>query len=577
MFHLKSLRHRVLLLFAILAVGPLLALGVLDDVHARRAVERIIVARTEASARRAADLIVDRYALVESDALLLSDNAETQGLFAVLPGGDSTRIAAARASADTFVHTVWSRNGSSYRSLEVRDARGTVLFQQMAGIDSTAYGTEDTLPTVVRPIVHADSRARLGNVALHPRASTLLPAQLSGLGFGQSGYLLVIDSSAHLVLYDSRGPGRNASVEKALGPAAVAGVAGARDGGRVVRYSERDSARIASAELVDGLGWTVLSSAAIPEFTAGVTSTRIRDLALVIALAAGVAIAFTILVGRTTRSLEQLTLAAGAVGRGDLAPRLPQASEDEVGTLSRAFDQMLGRIRTMMREIEVSRQLAVLGEFSAQLSHEIRNPLTSLKLNLQGLARDVRRGNLPERAGVPLDTCLREVNRLDHVVRGVLELARPRSTALAACGVHTLLERVVGVHSARLEASGITVVREFGASRDTVTGDGEQLVGLFTNLVVNAIDAQPAGGRLLLCTRSDDAHLSVLVADDGPGAPVELADRIFRPFVSGKATGTGLGLPMALNTAREHGGSLELTGTPKGFAGAAFLVTLPLA
>lgn len=576
MFHLKSLRHRVLLLFAILAVGPLLALGLLDDIHARRAVERIIVARTDASARRAVELILDRYALVESDALLLSDNAETQGLFALLAGGDSTRIAAARVSADTFVRTVWAQTGNSYRSLELRDARGAVLLQQTAGNDFTAYGTEDTLPPVVRPIVHADSRERLGNVALHPRASTLLPAQLSGLGFGRSGYLLVIDSSAQRVLYDSRRPGLNVSVEEALGSAAAGGLSASRAGGDVVRYVERDSARLASAELIVGLGWTVLSSAAIPEFTAGVTNTRILDLALVIALATGVAVAFTVLVGRTTRSLEHLTLAAGAVGRGDLAPRLPPASEDEVGTLSRAFDQMLGRIRTMLREIEVGRQLAVLGEFSAQLSHEIRNPLTSLKLNLQGLARDVRRGNLPERAGAPLDTCLREVNRLDGVVRGVLELARPRSTVPVACSVHALLERVVGVHTAQLEASGITTVRELGASRDMVTGDAEQLVSLFTNLVVNAIDAQPGGGRLLLRTRSDGARIDVLVADDGPGAPVELADRIFRPFVSGKPTGTGLGLPMALNAAREHGGSLELAGTPEGYAGAAFRVTLPL-
>ena len=119
-------------------------------------------------------------------------------------------------------------------------------------------------------------------------------------------------------------------------------------------------------------------------------------------------------------------------------------------------------------------------------------------------------------------------------------------------------------------------MREFGASRDTVSCDGERLVSMFTNLIVNAIDAQPAGGRLLLRTRSDDTQMDILMADDGPGAPVALADRIFRPFVSGKPTGTGLGLPMALNAAREHGGSLELTDTPDGFSGAAFRVTLPL-
>src|ERR1044071_7901304 len=97
----------------------------------------------------------------------------------------------------------------------------------------------------------------------------------------------------------------------------------------------------------------------------------------------------------------------------------------------------------MMREIEVSRQLAVLGEFSAQLSHEIRNPLTSVKLNLQGLARDIRRGKLSQHASPPVETCLREVNRLDGVVRGVLELARPRELSPAPVSAHALLDRVV--------------------------------------------------------------------------------------------------------------------------------------
>lgn len=576
MLHLKSLRHRVLLLFAILAVGPLLALGMLDYIHARRAVERIIVSRTDASAKQAVELIAARYALVESDALLLSDNAETQDLFARIAAGDSTHIAAARASTDTFIRTVWEHAGSSYQSLEMRDARGSLVFRIAADSDVATAIKDDTLPPMVQPIMQADNRL-LGSVVLRPLGRAVLPAQLSGLAFGRSGYVLVTDSSAKRVLYDSRRPAHSASVIEVLGPIAAAELAAARGGGRVVQYGERDSARLATADVAEGPRWMVLSSAAISEFTDGLDGTRVLDLALVIAIAVGVAIAFTILIGRTTRSLEQLTVVAGAVGHGDLAPRLPVASDDEIGTLTSAFDHMLGRIRTMMREIEVSRQLAVLGEFSAQLSHEVRNPLTSLKLNLQGLSREVRRGSLPAEAGPPLDTCLREVNRLDGVVRGVLELARPRATVRAACSIHALLDRVVDVHAARLAASGIAVVRQLDAVRDVVSGDAEQLVGLFTNLMVNAIDAQPQGGRLMLRTRSNGTHMDVEVADDGPGPPAELADRIFRPFVSGKPTGTGLGLPMALNAARDHAGTLELISPLAGFVGATFRVTLPLA
>lgn len=598
--HLKSLRHRVLLLFAILAVGPLLALGLLDYVRARRTVERIIVSQTEASAKRAVEMILDRYALVESDAQLFGDNDQTHQLFRALAQGDSDRVRLALASVDTFETRFWVLANSAYRSIELRDQRGTVIVrlaadsQPAAAIgtgsaptprqahiqadsDRATLSAEAGLPPIEFPIALSGDARQVGRVVMHPRVATILPAQLRGLGIGAAGYLLVVDSSQRVV-YDSRAGTSSALVTDAIGPAAATQLISVRGGGSaMLRYATGDTARLASAEIVPGLGWTVLSTAAISDFSAGLASARVLDLAVVIAIAIGIALAFTILIGRTTRSLEELTLAAKAVGQGDLTPKLPPTSDDEVGTLAGAFNQMLGRVRTMMREIEVSRQLAVLGEFSAQLSHEIRNPLTSLKLNLQELARGVHRGTLPSQAGPPLEICLREVNRLDVVVHDVLELARPRSTERTACSVHAVLDRIVDMHASRLESAGISVVRELEAIRDVVQGDPEQLVGLFTNLIVNAIDAQPGGGQLLLRSRSNGTRLKVLVADAGHGVPGELADRIFRPFVTGKTTGTGLGLPMALNVARDHGGTIELASPPEGFTGAAFRVILPLA
>ena len=584
-FRLRLLRHRVLRLFAILALGPLLALGVLDYFNGRRAIERVIEAGTGEGARRAAALIRDRYAVIQSDAITLTDNAETQALFVALGTRDSGVIRAARAAADTFAQAMWTITNGSYRSIELRDSSDLLLLRLPAdsqSIDNSAQSdlprgglpqpTVDTgqvadqvLPPITFPVFHPGQVRPLGRLVVEPRTAAVIPAQLRTLPFGSTGYLVVVDSM-HRVLFDTRTGTTTAEMR----------------GANMIFRSARvgtigdDSARLGSAEMIPDVGWTVLSTAVVSEFTAGLERERLLALALVVLIAIGVAILFTVLVGRATRSLEELTTAAGAVGRGDFAPRLPIASDDEIGTLSSAFGHMLSRVSSMMREIEVSRQLAVLGEFSAQLSHEIRNPLTSLKLNLQGLFRDVQRGNLSMHAGPPLDTCLREVKRLDGVARDVLELARPRSTTRSDCDMHALLERTVEVHARRLEESGISVVRDFQATRFTVSGDPEQLVGLLTNLVVNAIDAQPDGGRLLICTQSNGTRLKLLVADDGPGVPAELGDRIFRPFVTAKLAGTGLGLPMALNVARDHGGSLELVHTPEGFAGATFRVTLPL-
>ena len=572
----KSLRYRVLLLFAVLAVGPLLALGVLDYVRARHAVERIVLEQTDQRAKRAAQLLLDRYALVESDAILLGDNAETQRLLAALPSGDAARIAAARIQVDTFVKTIWANARHAYRSIELRDERGAVLLRMAADSPSTGDVRDAGLPPFERPIVPSAGGKTTGTVVLEPLGPTMLPSSLGALSFGRSGYLLIVDSAARHVVYDSREPaaGMSATSVSVLLAERITALGTAQSAS--LQYMEHDSVRIASVERVAGAGWTVLSAAALPEFTSGLADARLRDLALVVAIAIAAALVFIVLMGRVTRPLEELTRAAGAVGQGDLSPQLPAASDDEVGTLSGAFDHMLQRVRSMMLEIEVSRQLAVLGEFSAQLSHEIRNPLTSLKLNLQGLARDVRRRSLPERASLPLETCLREVNRLDHVVRGVLELAKPRSTERQSCNIHPLVKRVLDLHAAQLKENDIFVIRELFADRDAVCGDEEQLVSLVTNLVINAIEAQPNGGHLLVRTRVDGANLEVMLADDGAGVSAEIAGRIFRPFVSDKPSGTGLGLAMALNVARDHGGALSLTLAPDGYSGACFLVKLPL-
>jgi signal transduction histidine kinase len=184
---------------------------------------------------------------------------------------------------------------------------------------------------------------------------------------------------------------------------------------------------------------------------------------------------------------------------------------------------------------------------------------------------------MPESASQPLDTCLREVHRLDNVVRGVLELARPREGSRAPIAVHALLDHVVELHASRLAAHEIVVTRELGADRDIVDGAETQLVGMFTNLIVNAIDTQPHRGAIHLRTSRTDSRIEIVIADDGPGVPSRLAEDIFRPFVTGRATGTGLGLPMALAVVGDHGGTLDLIATPGPLKGAAFRVTLPLA
>jgi signal transduction histidine kinase len=242
---------------------------------------------------------------------------------------------------------------------------------------------------------------------------------------------------------------------------------------------------------------------------------------------------------------------------------------------------MTKRVSSMMREIEMSRQLAVLGEFAAQLSHEVRNPLTSLKLDLQGLQRQVRSGALPASAEAPVASSLREVNRLDTVVRGVLELARQSSSGHRAYFLDEVIDHSVTALRAQLEQRRVVVERQANRESTQLVGDPELLSGMFMNLLINAAEAQPDGGRVGVSAvrrRGDDGGewIDVTIVDDGPGVAADKRHDVFRPFYTSRHDGTGLGLALALRTARDHGGHIACDAAADGFRGAAFIVSLPI-
>ena len=249
---------------------------------------------------------------------------------------------------------------------------------------------------------------------------------------------------------------------------------------------------------------------------------------------------------------------------------------DEVGRLSTAFGVMVGKVRDTLAEIHASRQMAVLGEFAAHLSHEVRNPLTSIKLNLQKLDREQRDGRLPVTAGVPLDLALREVARLDRVVHGVLDLARARPSNRQPASLHAVIAEALEAIGAEAEARGIRLERQLTATVDRVAIDIEGVRGAIVNLVLNAIQASSRGGRIRVMTSSTSEAIRVAVADEGPGVAEAARTRIFEPFFSGRDGGTGLGLPMARRVIEDNEGTLTLTTTAPAGAGAEFVVTLPI-
>jgi signal transduction histidine kinase len=304
----------------------------------------------------------------------------------------------------------------------------------------------------------------------------------------------------------------------------------------------------------------------------------------VLALALITFVAFSLILKRVTLSIEDLTKAAEQVGAGELRPWLPPPGRDEVGRLTMAFSRMTDRLRTTLELADRNGRLAVMGQLSSYLAHEIRNPLSAVKMNLQRLQRWQSKGQISERFAEPIQVSLAEVDRLSDTVSNVLELGGAQSHPAELMSLHGLVTECGTLLENQFERVGVDLHLQLEAQGDSIVGRPGQLKGAIINLMLNALDAQPEGGSLRIRSAlvphgaSDGGpviRLSFL--DDGPGVPPELRDRILEPFFTTKQLGSGIGLAVASRTVRASGGDLVLEQPTSLRQGAEFVVTLPLA
>ena len=230
----------------------------------------------------------------------------------------------------------------------------------------------------------------------------------------------------------------------------------------------------------------------------------------------------------------------------------------------------------MTPDRERKRRLETYGALAAALAHEIRNPLSTMSVNLQLLAEDYARPRTPleERTLKRANRLLGEVRRLEQVVHDFLSLARGyevrSETVDLDHALHDLL-RFVEPENARL---GIRARLQTDPSARFVSADPALLRTALMNLVLNAQQAmQPGGGELLVETRGREDGVEIRITDTGPGIPRDQQERVFRPWYSTKPGGTGLGLPTTQRILEEMGGDLRLVSDPG--RGTRFTLRLP--
>jgi two-component system, NtrC family, sensor kinase len=293
-----------------------------------------------------------------------------------------------------------------------------------------------------------------------------------------------------------------------------------------------------------------------------------------IALAVGVGAA--LISRRLLAPIERLTEGVKAVAAGDLSRKVEVQRSDEIGLLAREFNAMaasLGRQRTELRRAE---RLAAVGRISAQITHEIRNPLNAIGLNTELLAEEI--AALPEPKGeaqAMVAAISREVDRLNGVAEHYLRFARPPRPAREQQDLSELLGGLLDFLAPELASAGVAVERELPPDLPAVRGDEAQLRGAFLNLLRNAREAMPGGGRVSVRTRPIEGVVEVRIGDTGGGIPPGDLTRIFEPFYSTKERGTGLGLSFTQQVVEEHGGSIQCQSELG--RGTTFLLRLPVA
>ena len=295
-----------------------------------------------------------------------------------------------------------------------------------------------------------------------------------------------------------------------------------------------------------------------------------------------------LLLRRVLRPVQELRRAAKRLGQGDLDTVIPHTRDDELGDLATTFRTMAGRLRDSRAELEArveqrsrevlrSARLAQLGTLAAGIAHEINNPLASIVAGTEGLLRDLDRGRTQAGEGTReyLQILRKEAQRAQDITTRLLRFARHDSPRREPVHLAAEAREVAALFAHQLQDAGVQLQLHGDDAGPAILGDPAEWRQVLFNLLRNALDESPRGGsiRVDVTAVADDVQLQV--ADDGPGVPAELLDRIFEPFFSTKepGKGTGLGLAIVHRIVEAHGGTVRVA---NGARGDCFTILVPI-
>jgi len=330
------------------------------------------------------------------------------------------------------------------------------------------------------------------------------------------------------------------------------------------------SARLAAVAQSPDLGWTVLVVQPVAQALAPVQRMALMFLLLLSAIALlTVAVALWV-----SHAIARPIVALTGLAREYVHTRVLQAPASggvgEVAELSNAFVRMVRDIDLSQKKLIRASKLAVVGEMSSVIAHEVRTPLGIIRSSAQVLGREPGIGAEGRELAGFIES---ETERLNRLVSAMLDSARPRTPIYSLLDIHELLKRAAALLGRQLADRGISVSFDLRATNPNVECDEEQMTQVILNIMMNALQVLDRGGRIELRTRDSGNALAIDVADNGPGiAPHERA-QVFDAFFFKREGGVGLGLAIVQQIVQAHGGSIEVAESEQ--AGALFQIRIP--
>jgi len=346
-------------------------------------------------------------------------------------------------------------------------------------------------------------------------------------------------------------------------------------------YSPEGERMLGTISLLPDFNWFIIIQQSESEAYRLVTIMRYQVFIFVGFVIIIAAILSYLLEKRITSPINTLVAGVKRYAEGDLQFRISVERYDEISVLANEFNTMAENLFKNERKLRKAERLAAMSKFATLISHEIRNPLNSMNINMQILKREIEKENGDlEKKRKYFGIIISEIQRMDNLINNFLTISRPPRFDPVPNNIHTILDEVILTHTGVAEQQEVKFHKIYCATEIMANVDGDQLKQVFHNIIINALQAMPDGGSLLIKTKCSEVGQTkspgfiIEFSDTGTGISDDKLNEIFDFYYTSKKTGTGLGLAIARQIIDGHNGTIIAQNNPG--KGTMLIVEIPI-